>query len=178
MNPPILGFLFFIGINYKVMNYFNLPAPVLGMFVILGAAVYVAEAFTPLRSTLVKINVKTKYPAKRLGIVVFATMAVQFIGLLCPAPADNFIELWGMDITLPLITGIVTILLFLNNREDDIFEMALTAVLYGAVVMAVELIAIYYFFAPTRGFFMAVVGAVLYGVLAREMKLNIIARKY
>lgn len=160
------------------MNYSNFPAPGIGLFIIIMSAIYVAAAFAPLQSTLVKINVKIKYPAKRLGIVVFTAMLVQLIGLLCPEPTGNFIEIWGMDITLPLISGILTVILFLDWEEEDIFEMALTAILYGAVVMAVELVTIYYFFAPTRGLFMAVVGAVLYGVLAREMKLNILARKY
>ena len=160
------------------MNYFNFPAPGIGLFIIVMSAIYVAAAFAPLQSTLVKINVKIKYPAKRLGIVVFTAMLVQIIGLLCPAPTGNLIEFWGMDITLPFVSGILTLILFWDWKEDDIFEMAITAILYGGVVMVVELVAIYYFFAPDRGLFMAVVGAVLYGVLAREMKLNIIARKY
>ena len=84
MYPPILGFLFFIGINYKIMNYFNLPATALGMIVIVLCAVWVSSAFMPLTSKLVKINVPIKKAAKKLGAVVYMAMAVQFISLADP----------------------------------------------------------------------------------------------
>lgn len=178
MNPPILGFLFFIGKNYKVMNYFDLPAPALGMIVIVIGAIWVSSAFAPLTSKLVKINVPIKKAAKKLGAVVYMAMAVQFISLAYPEPMGSYIELWGMDITLPLAAGIITALLYLDFKEDDIFEMLFTAILYGAVVLGSTLLFVHYFFAPQRGLFMAVVGAVIYGSLAHKMRDNILYRAY